>query len=92
MSDEPDGVDMAIMEHFRRRATSTVRGRRLAETRPMHQVDGRKLRATGRTSQMNLKVRPDFKDRVSALALNANLLMIEYIERAVEEKAARDER
>lgn len=90
MADEPDGVDMQLMAAFGRRPTSTARGRRMAETRPMHFTDGRALRSTGRTAQMNLKVRPDFKDRVAALARNHGLLMVEYIERAVEEKAARD--
>lgn len=82
--DDLDGMDMQIMAHFKPRASRTASGRRRGETRPMHYSDGRKLRATGRTEQMNLKVRPDFKDRVSALARNANMLMVEYVERAIE--------
>ena len=33
---------------------------------------------------MNLKVRPEFRDRVRALALNEGIAMVELIERAVE--------
>jgi predicted HicB family RNase H-like nuclease len=33
---------------------------------------------------MNLKVRPEFHERVSALALNEGIAMVELIERAVE--------
>lgn len=85
-----DGEDMEILAHFGRRETHTARGRRVAETRPSHFQDRRKLRTTGRTAQMNLKVRPDFKDRVFALAQNAGLLMVEYVEMAIEEQAKRD--
>ena len=85
-----DGEDMTIMARFGRRDTSTARGRRVAETRPMHHTDRRRLRATGRTVQLNLKVRPDFRDWVHALAEARNLLMVEYIEQAVEERAKRD--
>lgn len=84
MSDDLEGVDMQLMARFGRRPGTTVRGRRLAETRPAHPVDNRRLRTTGRVAQMNLKVRPDFRDRVFAAAQNEGLLMIELVERAVE--------
>lgn len=83
MADSLEGEDMAIMARFKPRAARTAAGRLANETRMMHEADGRALRATGRTAQMNLKVRPEFRERISALARRNNILMVEFIERAV---------
>lgn len=89
MSDDLDGVDMAIMAKFKPRAAHTAAGRRVGETRPVHSSDGRALRATGRTAQMNLKVRPEFRQHVMDLAARDGIMMVEYIERAVAAYAKR---
>jgi hypothetical protein len=61
------------------------------ESVPVH-IDGRSLRATGRTEQLNLHVRPDFKKRVKLLAVQRDLLLVEILEQAFEafEKANPD--
>jgi len=75
---------MQIMERFAPRASRTAAGRLAGEARMMHQADGRALRATGRTEQMNLKVRKEFREHVAAMARRDGIMMVEYIERAVE--------
>ena len=85
MSDDLDGTDMHIISRFTPRQAHSAAGRRVAETKPMHHRDGRKLRTTGRTAQMNLKVRPDFRDHIVAVAEADGIMMVELIEAAVEE-------
>ena len=46
--------------------------------------DGRRLRATGRTEQLNVKVTPEFKKRLEKLAKEKNSSMVAIIEYAVE--------
>lgn len=87
---EPDDIDMTVLNNWQKRRTASAQGRREKETRIVPYQDRRRLRKTGRTEQMNLKVRPEFKQRLIALAHNMDLLLIEYIEIAVEEKAKRD--
>ncbi|MDT7953057.1 MAG: hypothetical protein RQ966_16260 [Acetobacteraceae bacterium] len=45
--------------------------------------DGRSLRATGRTVQMNLKVTPEIRQRMLALAERSGLLLAEVLEEAL---------
>ena len=81
-----EGEDMAILARFaKREATATLAGRRMRETRPLQPADRRRLQnGSTKNCQMNLKVRPEFRDRVTALALNEGIPMVELIERAVE--------
>ena len=46
--------------------------------------DGRSKRRTGRTAQMNLKMRQDLRDEVEAMARSRGILMVEIIEQAFE--------
>lgn len=85
MSDDLDGMDMMIMARYKPRPAHSATGRRVAETRPLHHLDGRSARTTGRVAQLNLKVRHEFRDHVAALARAENLMMVEIIERAVTE-------
>jgi predicted HicB family RNase H-like nuclease len=94
-----EGEDMAILERFAKRpSAASVAGRRSRETRPLAVADRRLI--TQRSAepapkrlQLNLKVRPEFHERVSALALNEGISMISLIERAVEAYArAKEER
>ena len=60
-------------------------GRRARETKPLAPADRRRLaHGSTKSRQLNLKVRPEFHERVSALALNEGVPMVELIERAVE--------
>ena len=80
-----EGEDMQILARFtKREATATLAGRRMRETRPLQPDRRRLLHGSTKSAQMNLKVRPEFRDRVTALALNEGIPMVELIERAVE--------
>jgi hypothetical protein len=86
-----DGEDMAILAKFAKRpAASTLAGRRMRETRPLSPADRRRITQGGtppsppKRLQLNLKVRPEFHERVSALAISEGVAMITVIERAVE--------
>ena len=86
-----EGEDMAILARFgKRSAAATLAGRRTRETRPLSPADRRRITQNGaqpsppKRLQLNLKVLPEFHERVSALALNEGIAMIELIERAVE--------
>jgi hypothetical protein len=86
-----EGDDMAILARFGKRPTAaTLAGRRSRETRPLSPADRRRITQNGtqpsppKRLQLNLKVLPEFHERVSALALNEGVAMITVIERAVE--------
>ena len=85
-----EGEDMLILERFgKRQAAASVAGRRERETRPLTTADRRLINrrekgAAPKRVQLNLKVLPEFYERVSALALNEGVAMITVIERAVE--------
>ena len=67
-----EGEDMPILASFAKRdATATLAGRRIRETRPLAPADRRRLaHGSTKSRQLNLKVRPEFHERVTALALN----------------------
>jgi len=86
-----EGEDMAILARFGKRpSASTLAGRRIRETRPLAPADRRRITQNGvqpsppKRLQLNLKVLPEFYERVSALALSEDVAMITVIERAVE--------
>ena len=86
-----EGEDMLILQRFGKRpAAASIAGRRERETRPLNPADRRlidrrvKEAAAPKRLQLNLKVLPEFYERVSALALNESVAMITVIERAVE--------
>jgi hypothetical protein len=86
-----EGEDMAILERFGKRpSAATLAGRRIRETRPLSPADRRRITQSGtppsppKRLQLNLKVLPQFHERVGALALSEGVAMITVIERAVE--------
>jgi hypothetical protein len=85
-----EGEDMLILQRFQKRsAAASVAGRRERETRPLNAADRRFINRRDKEPapkrlQLNLKVLPEFHERVSALALNEGVAMITVIERAVE--------
>ena len=81
-----EGEDMAILARFGKRpAADSLAGRRARETRPVAVADRRRItQASTKSRQLNLKVTPEFHERVSALARNDGVAMVELIERAVE--------
>jgi hypothetical protein len=91
MSNDIEGEDMAIFARFNKRPSATLTGRRTRETRPLARADRLKLTTPSTKSrQMNLKVTPEFYERVTALARNAKVPMVEIVERAVEAYAHRE--
>jgi hypothetical protein len=77
---------VAIFARFAKRAgASSLAGRRARETRPLSPAD-RRLMTQGSTKsrQLNLKVTPEFHERVGALARIEGIQMVELVERAVE--------
>jgi len=86
-----EGEDMAILAKFGKRpSAATLTGRRLRETRPLPPADRRRITQSDtppsppKRQQLNLKVLPEFYERISALALNEGIAMITVVERAVE--------
>ena len=86
-----EGEDMAILARFGKRpSAATLAGRRIRETRPLPPADRRRITQSDtpppppKRLQLNLKVLPEFYERVSALALSEGVAMITVIERAVE--------
>ena len=83
---ELEGEDMVLMERFGKRSSAaSLVGRRERETRPLAVSDRHCLtKPSTKSRQLNLKVTPEFHERVSALARNDGVPMVELIERAVE--------
>lgn len=59
--------------------------RREAEKPLPKKTDGRRLRATGRTDQFNIKVKPEWRDEIAALAEQRDIGMAELLERMLVE-------
>lgn len=51
---------------------------------PRVRVDGRSLRRTHRTVQFATRVSAEFDDRIRAIALRDNLLLVEILEKALD--------
>lgn len=65
------------------KAASKPRNRRAAEKRHgLRHDDGRRKRATGRTAQFNLKIRPEYKARMTEIAQSNGVLLAELAEQA----------
>jgi hypothetical protein len=68
---------------------ASVAGRWARETRPLAVADRRliskrSMQPAPKRLQLNLKVLPEFRERVSALALNLRITMVVLIESAIE--------
>lgn len=68
---------------------ATVASRDAGEKPPVLPTDGRRLRATGRTMQLNIKVKPAFRDELVALAARNKVGIAEMLERIVAEWKAK---
>lgn len=98
MSSEDD-ILSAFDQTFRVNAALKEAGkpkvRRAAEKKhALKHDDGRSKRATGRTAQFNLKIRPDYKTRMVAAAKTHDVLLADLAELAFDlllsELAAKD--
>jgi hypothetical protein len=62
--------------------------RKQREKKARSLVDGQTLKAKGRTEQLNVKVRPDIKEALTALAGADGIMITDWLELIVEEKRA----
>lgn len=84
-SEDLEGEDMELFDRFNRRASTTLNGRRARETRPLARADRQRISNRSiKNCQLNLKVTPEFRERVSALARNRRVSMCELVEIAVD--------
>ncbi|NOU05173.1 MAG: hypothetical protein HOO99_03215 [Hyphomicrobiaceae bacterium] len=74
----------AILNGGIRRQGQTLNGRRALDKKKLSEADRRKIQTTGRTEQMNLRVRPMTKVEFMQHAASQNLLPTELFERAWE--------
>jgi hypothetical protein len=64
---------------------ATVASRSAAEKPPVLPTDGRRLRATGRTQQLNMKVKPEYRTELETLAAERDIGLAEMSERILAE-------
>jgi hypothetical protein len=79
-----DDIEAALMAAYRTDAPikeATRRGKKEREMR-VRPDDGRRLRATGRTVQFNVGMKPEVKAAIFKAAHRAELSATEWIERA----------
>lgn len=89
-ADNPDDIAAAWSRVLaaagtRKTKGATVRSRAEAEKPPVLPTDGRRLRATGRTKQMNMKVKPSYYDELAELASKRGVGLAEMSERILAE-------
>jgi hypothetical protein len=87
MSDEKSrGLDLEVLrERLRKTPAATLSERVQREKQAMAEpADARRLRVGVRTVQMNLRVTPEFKERVYQLARDMEVTMTELMERGIE--------
>lgn len=65
-------------------ATPKKAARKQREKKARSVVDGRSLRAKGRSAQVNIKVRPEIKDRLLLFAEAEGVLIADWFEQTVE--------
>ena len=71
------------MMKFSQRPTATLAGRRERETRPLARIDRQTISSVStKSAQLNLKITPEFYERISALARNARVSMPKWLELA----------
>ena len=80
MSDDIEGLDFALLSRFPPRAAQTIKGRKKLEKKRPTDGDGRSKRATGRTAQLNLKERPEWRAELITAAGSRGMLMVEFVE------------
>jgi hypothetical protein len=97
MSKDKDTFELGSWARLRKAATdatallnggkpkSAVEQRKLGERKVVKPDDGRRQRATGRTKVFNTKLRPDFRDKLFALAAQRDIGVAELLEQIVAE-------
>jgi hypothetical protein len=78
--EDPDAMARARERLRAKGFNSSPRARRARETKVRNTVDGRSLRATGRTEQFNFKSKPGIKRAVQEAANKSGLTIAEWME------------
>lgn len=79
-----DDFDFAAALAVPRRVGQTLKGRREIDRKKLSDADRKKIQTTGRTEQMNIRVRPMTKVEFSQRAEGLGLMPTELFERAWE--------
>lgn len=83
--EDDDAYEFAkIRETQKGRYDGSTAGRKKRKRRRENAVDGRSMRATGRTDQFNFRVRAELKDSVQRAAEDEGISVAEWMERALE--------
>ena len=89
---EDDNADNELLDAFRKgRARQAKSGksqksqRKTREKKVQSVVDGRSLRATGRTEQLNVNIRPDLKLAITEHVKSDGVKIVDWVERVFEE-------
>jgi hypothetical protein len=80
---DPDAI-AKMRAQFKRAGKDTPKDRRQREQKIRSAVDGRSLKATGRTEQFNFKCREGTKSKATEAAKAEGLTIAEWMERAIE--------
>ncbi len=91
MSDDASsGMDLSVLRaRLRPNAATSVAERKAREKRALSPSDGRRLRVSERSVQVNLRVTPEFKATLLELARLHGCTMTEVVESAVAQLAAK---
>jgi hypothetical protein len=90
---EPDAMREAMRKLLGNFSPATPKkaARKQREKKARTVVDGRTLRAKGRSAQVNIKVRPEVKERLLAFAEAEGMLIADWFEQLVEGLQVRGE-
>jgi hypothetical protein len=90
---EEDNAVNELLDAFRKgRAQQAKSGksqaaqRKTREKKVQSAVDGRSLRATGRTEQLNVTIRPDLKLAITEYVKTEGIKIVDLVERALEKE------
>ena len=90
---EDDAAVNELLDAFRKgRAQQAKPGksqaaqRKTREKKVQSAVDGRSLRATGRTEQLNVTIRPDLKLAITEYVKAEGIKIVDLVERALEKE------
>lgn len=79
--DEFEGLNMMILADGDDQRLQTLKARKAAEKQRMAASDRQRVRATGKTSQMNIKCRPEWHQEVAEYSEARGIKINETMER-----------
>lgn len=87
LSKSPHWIDKrsAVSTGDRERIKEKIAARKAGEKPVIDKTDGRRQRATGRTEQFNIKVKPEWREAIDGLASERGIARAELLERMLEE-------